>query len=391
MKHTRRGFTRYFQFVFLGCIVVFFAGPASTSHAASPSTELKRIFSKMDRQLCQSLSLVNCKRLAKQKKRKTNTSKGKAKTVKSMPGPVTTSTENKAKDSSIAPLPTVAGKDTPPTPPVEKLSVPLPTLKPAAVLREAKAPSIPTPVEKKPLPEKPPEIKVVILPAPVKLPLEKQPETKVVVLPVPIVLPPKLVPPSVHGMPDGTLVGEACYDSLRNLGVNFTQPATPVGTGLCSVSDAVHVQSVTIGSDIVKLSDQPTFNCGFAFKFASWLKVEASPIVTRSTGKTVAAFGTGPGFQCRGRNGDITAKLSEHAFGNAVDIERIKLSDGEVIDVKDAITFGAKFQPALAALRASACQYFTTVLGPGTNAAHASHFHFDLERRGKKGNHSMCQ
>jgi hypothetical protein len=139
------------------------------------------------------------------------------------------------------------------------------------------------------------------------------------------------------------------------------------------------------------LSDQPTLNCGFAYKFMSWLKVEASPTVTTATQKKIAALGTGPGFQCRGRNGDMSARLSEHAFGNAVDIERIKMADGEIIDVKDAITSGAKFQPALAALRATACQYFTTVLGPGTNSAHATHFHFDLARRGKKGNHKMCQ
>ena len=377
MKRIRRGFARYFYFILVGCVVVFFAGPASTSYAASPSIELKRIFSKVDRQLCRSLSLANCKRLATQKKNKTKTAKGKDKTAKSMPGPETTTpesttNENKAKDSKIAPVATVPGKDKSPTPPEEKLSIPLPTLKPTSILHEAKTTSIPTPVEK-------------------KLPPEKQLETKVVVLPVPVELPPILVPPSAHGMPDGTLVGEACYNSLRNLGVNFTQPTTQVGTGLCSVSNAVQVQSVIIGNDVVKLSDHPTFNCGFAFKFASWLKVEASPIVARATGKTIVALGTGPGFQCRGRNGDITAKLSEHAFGNAVDIERIKLSDGEVIEVKDAITFGAKFQPALAALRATACQYFTTVLGPGTNTAHATHFHFDLERRGKKGNYSMCQ
>ena len=374
MNLIRRGFARYFQFVLLGYAVVFFAWPASTSHAASPSIELKRIFTKMDRQLCQSLSLANCKRVATKKKSKAKTAIGraKAKPVKSKPAPVEISKENKAKDAEIAPVAKLSGKDMAPTLPVEKLNTPLPTLKPTSVLPQAKVPPIPTPVAKKLLPE-------------------KQPETKVVVLLPPVELPPKLVPPSVHGMPDGTLVGEACYDSLRKLGVNFTQLTTQVGTGLCSVSNAVQVQSVTNGDDVVKLSDQPTFNCGFAFKFASWLKVEASPIVTRSTGKTIAALGTGPGYQCRGRNGDITAKLSEHAFGNAVDIERIKLSDGEIIEVKDAITLGAKFQPTLAALRATACQYFTTILGPGTNAAHATHFHFDLERRGKKGNHSMCQ
>jgi hypothetical protein len=141
----------------------------------------------------------------------------------------------------------------------------------------------------------------------------------------------------------------------------------------------------------VKLPDGPTFNCGFASKFASWMKAEASPIVMKATNAKITSIGTGPGFQCRGRNGDSTAKTSEHGFGNAVDIERIKLDNGETIVIKDAMTIGAKYQPVLATLRASGCQYFTTVLGPGANAAHAEHFHFDLARRGKLGNHSMCQ
>ena len=43
------------------------------------------------------------------------------------------------------------------------------------------------------------------------------------------------------------------------------------------------------------------------------------------------------------------------------------------------------------ALRISACGYFTTVLGPGANAAHAEHYHFDLGLHGKSGNYRICE
>jgi hypothetical protein len=43
------------------------------------------------------------------------------------------------------------------------------------------------------------------------------------------------------------------------------------------------------------------------------------------------------------------------------------------------------------ALRISGCGYFTTVLGPGANAAHAEHFHFDLGIHGKSGNYRICE
>jgi hypothetical protein len=42
-------------------------------------------------------------------------------------------------------------------------------------------------------------------------------------------------------------------------------------------------------------------------------------------------------------------------------------------------------------LRTSACGYFTTVLGPGADAAHASHYHFDLGVHGKSGNYRICK
>jgi Extensin-like protein C-terminus len=46
---------------------------------------------------------------------------------------------------------------------------------------------------------------------------------------------------------------------------------------------------------------------------------------------------------------------------------------------------------SLRELRSSACGYFTTVLGPGTNAAHASHFHFDRGSHGKSGTNHICE
>ncbi len=321
----------------------------SAAQAASPSVELKRIFSKMDRDLCRSLSLATCKRVAAHKKRKPKAVKHvkpeqrKVQPVK--PGEI----ERKA----------------------EKEIIPLPVLKPAVVTKE----------------EAPPVLPKVIMTQPVP----KPPDVKVVVLPTPAVPAPQVLPQLPHGMPDGTLQGEACFDGLAKLGVDFSRLTTAVGTGVCSVSDAVEMRSLSIAGNIVILPDRPTLNCGFATKFANWIRQEASPIVMNATQNNIAAIGTGPGFQCRGRNGDSSGKISEHGFGNAVDIERVKLTDGAFIEVKDAMTIGAKYQPVLATLRVSSCQYFTTVLGPGANSAHATHFHFDLERRGKAGNHAMCQ
>lgn len=375
-----RGFARRFSIAVLGGSAVLLLAAQTPLNAASPASDLKKIFSRMDRQLCRSLSLANCKRQHVKKKAKTKTGKAarpKPAKPKASLGAVVGKKKKPADPEQVPVLKDVKPEVIPNLQSLEKSKVPTPTLKPASVFKKLLLPSPPTPVLKKASPLKPPASAVVILPKPV--------------VPTPVLPLPPSFPPPPHAMPDGTLTGEACYESLGKLGVKFTQVTTNVGNGVCAVSDAVQLHSISIGADVLKLFDQPTLTCGFAIKFVTWMRNDASPLIQTASKTSIAAFGTGPGYQCRGRNGDITAKLSEHAFGNAVDIERIKLANGEIIDVADAIKSGAKFQPVLTALRASACQYFTTVLGPGTNEAHATHFHFDLARRGKKGDHKMCQ
>jgi hypothetical protein len=67
------------------------------------------------------------------------------------------------------------------------------------------------------------------------------------------------------------------------------------------------------------------------------------------------------------------------------------LADGKVILVQDAIDPNAGFYPILHGLRLSACGYFTTVLGPGANEAHKTHFHFDMGAHGSSGNYRICE
>ena len=141
----------------------------------------------------------------------------------------------------------------------------------------------------------------------------------------------------------------------------------------------------------LEFPDQPILNCAFALQFINFIHESAAPIIANQARSQIAKLYTGPGFVCRGRNGDISGKISEHAKGNAVDIERIELADGRVILVKDAISVVNKNFEVLTAIRHAACAYFTTVLGPGANEAHASHFHFDLGQHGKSGTYRICE
>ena len=80
-------------------------------------------------------------------------------------------------------------------------------------------------------------------------------------------------------------------------------------------------------------------------------------------------------------NGQPGAHISEHAFGNALDIAAFVLADGHRITVKDGWNGSPEEQGFLRDVQGSACDQFTTVLAPGSNQFHYDHIHVDLMRR----------
>ena len=79
--------------------------------------------------------------------------------------------------------------------------------------------------------------------------------------------------------------------------------------------------------------------------------------------------------------------ISEHAFGNALDIAAFVLADGHRITVKDGWQGSPEEQGFLRDVQAAACDQFTTVLAPGSNQFHYDHIHVDLMRRGERAAH----
>jgi hypothetical protein len=201
---------------------------------------------------------------------------------------------------------------------------------------------------------------------------------------------PKITPsPIAPALP--TADAAACYATLTKLGVTFTSNATYEQNGSCHVANPVQLKSYKVNNTNIEFPDHPILNCAFSLQFLNFIRDSANPTISAKKSSQLAKLYTGPGFVCRGRNGDISAKLSEHASGNAVDIERMQLADGRVVLVKDAISTSTKDYDVLTTMRHAACAYFTTVLGPGANEAHASHFHFDLGQHGKSGTYRICE
>jgi Extensin-like protein C-terminus len=94
-------------------------------------------------------------------------------------------------------------------------------------------------------------------------------------------------------------------------------------------------------------------------------------------------------YSCRGMNGNSRAHISEHAFGNALDIAAFTLADGRHVSVRDGWRGMPEEQGFLHDVQAAACQQFTTVLAPGSNVYHYDHIHVDLMRRA--GRRLICE
>jgi len=152
----------------------------------------------------------------------------------------------------------------------------------------------------------------------------------------------------------------------------------------------VRLETVSAGEEGgVTLPDRPILSCKFASSFASYVAAIVAPLGRGTLGAGVASISTGPGHECRGRNRAKDAKISAHGRGLAVDVAVLRLRDGRQVVIKDMS--GDSVKRYVAGIRQAACGWFTTVLGPGSDAYHADHLHFDLETHGSSDRYRICQ
>jgi hypothetical protein len=131
----------------------------------------------------------------------------------------------------------------------------------------------------------------------------------------------------------------------------------------------------------VAVAPPATLACPLVSVLDQWIAEAVQPAALKWFGVPVVEIKQISSYSCRGMNGDPNATISEHAFGNALDIAAFTLADGRKLDVQHAWHGSPEEQAFLHDVQASACQQFTTVLAPGSNAFHYNHIHVDLMRR----------
>jgi hypothetical protein len=176
-----------------------------------------------------------------------------------------------------------------------------------------------------------------------------------------------------------------CLSVLKASDVKYTPLPNQSFGGGCQTIDTVKLMRFS-----TEASNLGAMTCPLAASFTAWAKHAVRPAARQYLGTDVVRIETFGTYNCRNVNGARSGKLSEHAYGNAVDVAAFVLKDGRRISVLKGWN-GTKDERAfLRRLHESACKRFGTVLGPNYNSAHANHFHFDMGKTMKDGS-AFCR
>lgn len=160
------------------------------------------------------------------------------------------------------------------------------------------------------------------------------------------------------------------------------------GPGTCGMVYPLRVSAFAGGS--VGLATRMTLACPIIPQVETWLGRTVQPAAELYLGQRVVEI-RGGSYSCRGRNNQPGAKVSEHAYGNALDVMGFRLADGREIVVKTGWRGRPEEQDFLHEVFVGACRSFTTVLGPGSDAFHDDHLHLDLARHDPAGRRHVCR
>jgi hypothetical protein len=135
----------------------------------------------------------------------------------------------------------------------------------------------------------------------------------------------------------------------------------------------------SVGS--IEVKPAAVLACPLVSALDQWISAAVQPAALRWFGQPVVAIKQISAYSCRGMNGQWGAHISEHAFGNALDIAAFTLANGRTVTVRTGWNGMAEEQGFLRDIEAAACAQFNTVLAPGSNHFHYDHIHVDLMRR----------
>lgn len=177
-------------------------------------------------------------------------------------------------------------------------------------------------------------------------------------------------PPTVAG----TVVdGPQCVAALVQANVAFDRIADIRGNGGCGVTTALSLYE----TPTTRLNRPVQVSCGLANALLRWDAEVLQPLARRVVGSDLVKVHHVGGYVCRGRSTD-RSRLSEHAYGKAIDVIAFEFADGRMARVSQHWRDGGPLGRFLREASMGACGVFQVVLSPNADADHADHLHLDV-------------
>jgi len=180
-------------------------------------------------------------------------------------------------------------------------------------------------------------------------------------------------------------VTDACIQVLREAGVKVERVPDRDDGGFCVTRGAVRIT----GGAVTPLAPGGlVMQCPLAMRYVIWDRQVLQPAARDIFGSPVASVQNYGSYSCRRIYGsaDTSARPSEHARANALDVAGVTLEDGRVISIAGDWTGEGRSGPEasrfLKRIRKGACRVFATVLSPDYNREHHDHLHLDGAPRG---------
>ncbi|MEO0618159.1 MAG: extensin family protein [Pseudomonadota bacterium] len=138
-------------------------------------------------------------------------------------------------------------------------------------------------------------------------------------------------PPKVWSAEQIRTAYDQCDALLAKLPVTVT-PVKPIRKGACGTPGPVALSEL---GESTRISVRPaaTLNCRTVKAVHRWFAKHVQPAASEVLGTQVVGIRNVSSYSCRNRNNAKTGRLSEHAYGNALDIAAFKLADGRTISL----------------------------------------------------------
>lgn len=170
---------------------------------------------------------------------------------------------------------------------------------------------------------------------------------------------------------------DRCFAALDQAGVELRR-LPDIGTGTCVAEQRAEITGWESAPALIRPAGVAP-SCAVSAALLLWQRDVVQPMAQLHLGRSVRTMEHLGSYNCRSIRGGSTP--SEHSTGNAIDISAFVLSDGRRVSLVEHWDVPDGRSAFLQAIRNGACDYFTTVLSPDYNAAHADHFHLDQAQR----------